>query len=130
MATYRVGVPVEIFRDGDRFVAYSEVLNLSASGLTKTKAKERFKKALDGVIEDFAEWKREKLASKIPIELSQTLTSYDNGEWVALARSVIPRVLGHGKTIDEALTMAKENEEPPPYLMRIPNEGETKFLLI
>ena len=47
----------------------------------------------------------------IPIDLTKLLTPY-KGEWVALSHDE-KRILGHGKTIEEALSTAKGTEERP-----------------
>ena len=52
---YKVSVPVDIFREGDKFVAYCPILDLSTSGRTFEQAQDRFKEALDMFLEDLIE---------------------------------------------------------------------------
>lgn len=57
-----------------------------------------------------------------PIDLRDLLRPY-KGEWVALSHDE-KRVLGHGKTIDDALAGAMEkapNERP--VMIKVPSEG-------
>lgn len=54
-STYQVSIPVNIFREGDQFVAHCPVLDLSTSGKTFEETQERFKEALDMFIEDLIE---------------------------------------------------------------------------
>ena len=56
-------------------------------------------------------------ARPMPIDLTKLLKPYI-GEWVALSHDET-RVLGHGKTIDEALAHVKK-EEGRPLLMKVP----------
>ena len=53
----------------------------------------------------------------IPIDLTRLLAPY-KGEWVALSHDE-KRILGHGKTIEEALPTAKDDIEGRPLLMRV-----------
>ena len=55
MTEYQVAVPVNIFKEEDRFVAYCPVLDLSTSGPTFEKVQERFQEALHMFIEDLVE---------------------------------------------------------------------------
>ena len=55
----------------------------------------------------------------IPIDLTKLLTPY-KGEWVALSHDE-KRLLGHGKTIEEALSTAKGTEERP-LLMKVSDD--------
>ena len=55
----------------------------------------------------------------IPIDLTKLLTPY-KGEWVALSHDE-KRILGHGKTIEEALSSAKGTEERP-LLMKVSDD--------
>ena len=55
MAEYQVAVPVNIFKEGDRFVAYCPVLDLSTSGRTFEQVQKRFQEALHMFIEDLVE---------------------------------------------------------------------------
>ena len=61
-----------------------------------------------------------------PTDLTKLLKPY-MGEWVALSQDE-KRVLGHGKSIEEALTEAKEKGENHPFVIKVPdNHG---FVLI
>ena len=63
-----------------------------------------------------------------PIDLRELLKPY-KGEWVALSHDE-KQVLGHGKTIDEALSMAKsKSPDERPVLIKVPSEGE-RFVII
>ncbi len=55
----------------------------------------------------------------IPIDLTRLLAPY-RGEWVALSHDE-KRILGHGKTIEEALSTAKEIEGRP-LLMKVSDD--------
>jgi hypothetical protein len=55
MAQYQVDVPVSIFKEGSRFVAYCPVLDLSTSARTFDQVQERFQEVLHIFIEDLAE---------------------------------------------------------------------------
>ncbi len=64
----------------------------------------------------------------IPIDLTKLLAPY-KGEWVALSHDE-KRVLGHGKTIEEALSMARKAEEGRPLLIKVPDDEGGGFVLI
>lgn len=54
-----------------------------------------------------------------PIDLTHLLAPY-KGEWVALSQDET-RILGHGKTIEEALSLAKSKKDGDrPLLMKVP----------
>ena len=63
-----------------------------------------------------------------PIDLTRLLAPY-KGEWVALSPDET-RMLGHGKTIEEALTLAKGKEEGRPLLIKVPDDEGAGFVLI
>ena len=64
-----------------------------------------------------------------PIDLTRLLAPY-KGEWVALSQDET-RILGHGKTIEEALGLAKSKKEKErPLLLRVPDDEGTGFVLI
>ena len=63
-----------------------------------------------------------------PIDLTRLLAPY-KGEWVTLSQDET-RLLGHGKTIEEALMMAKKKEEERPLLIKVPDEEGAGFVLI
>ena len=54
-SSYQVQIPVNIFREGEHFVAHSPVLDLSSSGRTFEEAQTRFKEALDMFLGDLIE---------------------------------------------------------------------------
>ena len=62
----------------------------------------------------------------IPVDLTKLLAPY-KGEWVALSHDE-QRVLGHGKTIDEALVGAKKCGEDRPIIIKAPDQYSA-FLL-
>ena len=64
----------------------------------------------------------------IPLDLTKLLAPY-KGEWVALSHDET-RMLGHGKTIEDALAMAKKSEEGRPLLIRVPDDEGAGFVLI
>ena len=55
----------------------------------------------------------------IPIDLTRLLAPYQ-GEWVALSHDE-KRILGHGKTIEDALATAKDIEGCP-LLMKVSDD--------
>ncbi len=57
----------------------------------------------------------------ISINLTRLLRPY-KGQWVALAQDE-KRVLGHGKSLDEALAAARKVEEGRPLLVKVPDES-------
>lgn len=63
-----------------------------------------------------------------PIDLTHLLAPY-KGEWVTLSQDET-RILGHGKTIEEALAMAKGKEEERPLLIKVPDDEGAGFVLI
>ena len=63
----------------------------------------------------------------LPIDLAKLLKPY-KGEWVALSQDE-KRILGHGKSLDEALAAARKVEEGRPLLMKVPDES-VGFVLI
>ena len=67
-------------------------------------------------------------AKPFPINLVKLLKPYQ-GEWVALSQDE-KQVLGHGKTIDEALAKARDaSAHEPPLLIKVPDKG-AGFVLI
>ncbi|MBI4356253.1 MAG: hypothetical protein HY597_07415 [Candidatus Omnitrophica bacterium] len=62
----------------------------------------------------------------MPIDLTKLLAPY-KGEWVALSQDE-QQVLGHGKTIDEALAGAKKYGEHRPIIIKAPDQYSA-FLL-
>ena len=63
----------------------------------------------------------------LPIDLTRLLTPY-KGQWVALSQDE-KRILGHGKSLDEALAAARKVEEGRPLLIKVPDES-VGFVLI
>ena len=64
----------------------------------------------------------------LPIDLTKLLAPY-KGQWVALSQDE-KRVLGHGRSIEEALMGArKSGEEGRPLLIKVPDES-IGFVLI
>ncbi len=65
----------------------------------------------------------------LPIDLTRLLAPY-TGEWVTLSKDET-KILGHGKTIEEALMMAKRSgEEERPLLIKVPDHEGAGFVLI
>ena len=62
----------------------------------------------------------------LPIDLTKLLKPY-KGQWVALSPDE-KRILGHGKSLDEALASVGK-EEGRPLLIRVPDES-VGFVLI
>lgn len=63
-----------------------------------------------------------------PLDLRRLLEPF-KGEWVALSPDE-KRVLGHGKSLDEALETAKQaSPDERPVLFKVPSEG-TGFVII
>ena len=63
----------------------------------------------------------------LPIDLTKLLKPY-KGQWVALSQDE-KRILGHGKSLDEALAAARKVEEGRPLLVKVPDES-VGFVLI
>ena len=64
----------------------------------------------------------------LPIDLTHLLAPY-KGEWVTLSQDET-RILGHGRTIEEALAMAKKKTAERPLLIKVPDEKGAGFVLI
>jgi len=62
----------------------------------------------------------------MPIDLTKLLAPY-KGEWVALSKDE-KEVLGHGRTIDEALQGARERGEDHPILIKSPDQYSALLL--
>ncbi len=60
-------------------------------------------------------------------DLTKLLKPY-KGQWAALSQDE-KRLLGHGKSLDEALAAAKKVEEERPLLVNVPDES-VGFVLI
>ena len=52
--TFKVGLPITIFKEGKSYVAYSSALDLSTSAQTYEKAQSRFAEAVDIFFEELA----------------------------------------------------------------------------
>ena len=64
-----------------------------------------------------------------PIDLTHLLAPH-KGEWVALSHDET-RILGHGKTIEEALVQAKsKKEDERPLLIKVSDDEGTGFVRI
>ena len=63
----------------------------------------------------------------LPSDLTELLKPY-KGQWVALSQDE-KRILGHGKSLDEALAAARKVEEGRPLLIKVPDEN-VGFVLI
>jgi len=59
-------------------------------------------------------------------DLPKLLASH-KGEWVTLSRDET-RVVGHGKTIEEAIRQAKETGEDRPVLVKSPDRNTALLL--
>lgn len=53
--TATVNIPVNILKEGKRFVAYSPAFDLSTSGKTKVEARRHFNEALDLFLEELTD---------------------------------------------------------------------------
>jgi len=62
----------------------------------------------------------------LPIDLTKLLGRYQ-GEWVALSRDE-KTVLGHGTSLDAALSQAKQRGEDRPIVIKAPDQYSA-FLL-
>ena len=64
----------------------------------------------------------------VPSSLSEMLAPY-KGQWVALSYDE-KRLLGYGRTLDEALDMAKKTDANEfPLVIKVPDEGASFVLL-
>jgi len=64
--------------------------------------------------------------TKEPIRLAKLLAPY-KGKWVTLTQDE-KKVLGSGKTIDEALKAAEKKGELMPVLVKVPDETTSTIL--
>ena len=65
-------------------------------------------------------WGAKKLMSAItPVDLTQLLREAPAGDWLALSCDQ-QRIVGNGKTVDEAIRMARESGEDSPIVMKAP----------
>ncbi len=53
-----------------------------------------------------------------PIDLTKTLKDAPVGEWIALSRE--NEIVGTGKTLEDAIRVAKDNGNNEPTVMKIP----------
>jgi len=54
-----------------------------------------------------------------PIDLTTVLKDGPAGEWIALSRRE-DRIVGTGKTLEQAIQVARENGEKEPIVMKVP----------
>lgn len=85
MKYFHVKVPVSIFREGKRFVAYSPVLDLSTSGRTLAETRHRFAEVVVIFFEELEDlgttdevltglgWQRRKRMWQPPVPVSQDI---------------------------------------------------------
>jgi len=59
------------------------------------------------------------MAAIAPIDLTAVLKDAPAGEWIALSRDE-QRIVGTGKTLDEALSEAKKQGEGEPIVLKVP----------
>jgi hypothetical protein len=57
-----------------------------------------------------------------PIDLTEALRGAPAGEWIALSKGD-NRIVGTGKTIEEALQKARHNGNEDPVVMKVPPVG-------
>jgi hypothetical protein len=58
----------------------------------------------------------------MPIDLTQALKDAPAGEWIALSKRD-NHIVGTGKTVEEALQMARQNGNEDPVVMKVPPVG-------
>ena len=61
-----------------------------------------------------------------PIHLAKLLAPY-KGKWVTMTKDE-KKVLGSGRTIDEALKAAEEKGELMPFLIKVPDESTSALI--
>jgi hypothetical protein len=54
-----------------------------------------------------------------PIDLTKVLKDAPAGDWIALSRDE-HRIVGTGKTVDEAIRIAHQSGEDSPIVMKVP----------
>jgi hypothetical protein len=54
-----------------------------------------------------------------PIDLTKVLKDAPAGEWIALSR-MDNRIVGSGKTVEEAIQKAKQSGHDEPVVMKVP----------
>jgi hypothetical protein len=59
------------------------------------------------------------MAPVVPIDLTAVLKNAPAGEWIALSQQE-DRIVGTGKTVEQAIKAANENGEKNPIVMKIP----------
>ena len=57
----------------------------------------------------------------------ELVKDFEPGTWIAVSHDQ-ERIVGSGRTIDEALRKAKENKEDQPFVIRVPLEGSALIL--
>lgn len=88
MKRFSIRVPVSIFREGKRFVAYSPALDLSTSGKTLPETRRRFAEAVEILFEELDDlgtadevltglgWERVKRSWQPPLPISHELEDF------------------------------------------------------
>lgn len=88
MKRFSIRVPVSVFREGKRFVAYSPVLDLSTSGKTLPEVRRRFAEAVEIFFEELDDlgttdevlanlgWERVKRSWKPPLPVSHNIEDF------------------------------------------------------
>jgi len=88
MKRLRIRVPVSIFREGKRFVAYSPALDLSTSGKTLPETRRRFSEAVEILFEELEDlgttdevlaglgWERVRRSWKPPLPVSHDIQDF------------------------------------------------------
>jgi len=86
---FSISVPVTIYREGDAFIAYSPVLDLSTSGSTFELAKKRFTEATQVFVEELVEkgtleevlsdlgWEKVRRKWQPPVLVAQETETFD-----------------------------------------------------
>ncbi|MGB9072902.1 MAG: DUF5678 domain-containing protein [Terriglobales bacterium] len=59
------------------------------------------------------------MAAVAPIDLTEVLKNAPAGDWIALSRDE-KEIVGTGKTVEEAIRVAREAGEENPIVMKIP----------
>ena len=88
MKRFRIRVPVSIFREGKRFVAYSPALDLSTSGKTLPETRRRFTEAVEILFEELEDlgttdevlaglgWERVRRSWRPPLPVSNDIQDF------------------------------------------------------
>ncbi len=57
-----------------------------------------------------------------PTDMTAVLAGAPPGDWIALSKEQ-DRIVGTGKTVEEAIEAAKKNGEDNPFLTKVPPAG-------